>query len=217
MLSLKASTRRAGLPGFSKDSIRASGTMDLTADFTASGAPSSLLASSRGTAKLRARDGRVAGAHALSGVLEIDEVNQRLPKADVDSSRDGFSYSAIEIDAKLAGERVIVERALLESAALNVVMQGEVRLDDGQVALTGIALPIVNAILRNVPIVGAAIGAPIVGIPIRVSGDIKDPHVDRIAATAIAGALLTTLQSVVSLPVQLLGAGTAASPAPDPR
>lgn len=202
----------------SKGSLNASGTMDIRADLTASGAPSSLLTSSRGSARLRARDGRVGGVRALTGVLEVDEVSRRLPKGELDSSREGIAYTAIEIDARLAGEKVVIERALFESPGLNVAVQGEVRLDDRQVALTGVALPIVNTILRNVPIVGRVVGDPIVGIPISVTGDIADPKVSRIGAGAIAGVLVNTLQAVVSLPVQLLGAGTGAGvpPASDP-
>jgi len=200
----------------SKDSFNASGTMDIRADFTASGAPSALLTSLRGSAQLRARDGRVGGVRALSGVLEVDEVSRRLPKAELDSSREGIGYTAIEIDARLAAEKMTIERALFESRGLNVAMQGEVGLRDRQVALTGIALPIVNTILRNVPIVGRVVGDPIVGIPISVSGDIADPKVSRIGAGAIAGALVNTLQAVVSLPVQLLGAGTGAGTAVPP-
>ena len=86
-------------------------------------------------------------------------------------------------------------------------MQGEMRLDDGQVALTGIALPIVNAtIAQRVRSSAPSSGTPIVGIPISVSGDISDPQVTGSRPTAIAGALVSTLQSVMSLPVQLLGA-----------
>jgi uncharacterized protein YhdP len=204
----------------SKDSLYASGTMDIRADFTASGAPSALLTSSRGSVRLRARDGRVGGVRALTGVLEVDEVSRRLSKAELDSSREGIGYTAIEIDARLAGEKLIIDRALFESGGLNVAMQGEVGLRDRQAALTGVALPIVNTILRNVPIVGRVIGDPVIGIPISVTGDISDPKVSRIGAGAIAGALVNTLQAVVSLPVQLLGAGTGAGtgapPASDP-
>ncbi len=105
-------------------------------------------------------------------------------------------------------------------------MQGEIGLVDKKVALTGIALPIVNvnALLRRVPIVGRVIGDPIVGIPFSVGGDIDNPQVSRIGAAAIAGALVNTLQSVVSLPVHLLGGGGdartgdgAASPPPVPQ
>jgi len=121
-----------------------------------------------------------------------------------------MSYIAIEIDARVEGAKMVIERALYESGALNVAMQGDVGLRDRQVALTGVALPIVNTILRNVPIVGRVVGDPIVGIPISVTGDIGDPQVSRIGAGAIAGGLVNTLQAVVSLPVQLLGAGTGA-------
>ena len=198
----------------SKDSFNASGTMDIRADFTASGASSALLTSLRGSARLRARDGRVGGVRTLSGVLEVDEVRQRLPKGELDASREGMAYTAIEIDTRLTGEKVVIERALLESPAFNFAVQGEVRLDDRQVALTGIALPIVNTILRNVPLIGRVVGDPVVGIPISVTGDIADPKVSRIGAGAIAGALVNTLQAVVSLPVQLLGAGTGAGTVP---
>ena len=99
-------------------------------------------------------------------------------------------------------------------------MQGEIGLRDSKVALTGIALPIVNvnALLRRVPIVGSIVGDPIVGIPFSVSGDLGDPKVTKVGAGAIAGALVSTLQSVVSLPVQLLGlsAGAGGGDGPPP-
>ena len=220
-LDLKGSVTAKDLPVtaaaacLSKGALHASGTMDVRAEFSASGAPSSLLASSQGSAHLRARDGRLGGVRALTEVLEIDEVSQRLPKAESDSQREGFAYSALEVDAKLAGERVVIDRILLESVVLNVALQGEVRLDNRQLALTGIALPIVNTILRNVPVIGRVVRDPIIGIPISVSGDVADPQVNRVAAGAIAGTLVGALQAVVSLPVQLLGGG--AAPAADPR
>jgi AsmA-like C-terminal region len=197
------------------DLLDATGTMDVSAEFAAQGAPASLASSTQGTARVRARDGRVGRARALSGVLKLDDVNARLSDAGIDSARGGLSYGAIEIDARLAGERAIVDRALIESPALNIVAQGEIGLADGKVAMTGIALPIVNSLLRRVPIVGRAVGDPIVGIPFTVSGDIRDPQVSKSGASAIAGALVNTLQSVVSLPIQLLGVGAGAQGAAD--
>jgi len=182
--------------------------MDVSAEFSSSGSPSSLIASSTGSGKLRARDGRIGGVKALSRVLEIDEVSARLPKAEVDSAREGFAFSSLEIDASLAGERVSIERALVASPVLNVAMQGEIRLDDRQIDLSGVALPIVNNLLKSVPVIGNVVGDPVIGIPISVTGDISDPRVSRVAAGAIGGALLGTLQSIVSLPVQLLGGAT---------
>jgi hypothetical protein len=190
-----------------KGSIRASGTMDLTSEFTASGTPAALLASARGSAQVRARDGRIGGVDAISGVLDLQEVSERLPGAERASLREGMSYLTIEIDARLERERAILDRVLLEGGALNIAMQGEIGIADRKVALTGIALPIVNALLRRVPIVGRAFGDPIVGIPFSVGGDIGNPQVSRIGPAAVAGVLLNTLQSVVSLPVQLLGGG----------
>jgi AsmA-like C-terminal region len=197
----------AAMVCLTKNLFRASGTMDLDADFAAHGPAASLQGAMQGNARLRARDGRVGGARGLSGVLKLDDVNERLPGAEREFDREGLPYAAIEIDARLAGERALIDRALLESPGLNIVAQGEVGLADRKVALTGIALPIVNSLLRRVPIVGRAVGDPIVGIPFRVSGDLADPQVTKTGATAIAGALVDTLQSVVSLPVQLLGIG----------
>jgi hypothetical protein len=102
---------------------------------------------------------------------------------------------------------VVIERSLLEGLALNVATQGDIRLADGRLALTGIALPIVNAFARRVPLLGNLIGDPIVGIPFSVSGDVGNPQVTRVGPAAIAGSLVRTLQGVVSLPVQLLGGG----------
>ena len=80
--------------------------------------------------------------------------------------------------------------------------------------MTGVALPIVNSIARRVPLLGGMVGAPIIGVPFSVSGEVGNPQVTRVGATAVAGALLQTLQSVVSLPVQLLGGGAGDAEAP---
>ena len=159
----------------------------------------------QGSARLRARDGRIGGVRTLAEVLALEDVSERLVDAELDTSGDGLPYHAIEIDASLAGERVVLDRAVLQSLALNMAVQGEIRLADRQVALTGVALPIANSIVRQVPLPGRAFGGPIVGIPFSVTGDLGNPEVKRVGATAVAGALLHTLQSVVTLPVQLLG------------
>jgi len=189
-----------------KNRLRASGTMDINADFAASGAPADLLASARGSATLRARDGRVSGVRTLSEVLALEEVNERVTDSELDTGG-GLPYHAIQIDASLAEQRVVLKRAVLQSLALNIAVQGEIHVADGRVELTGVALPIVNSIVRHVPLLGRAAGGPIVGIPFSVSGDLANPKVKQVGATAIAGALLHTLQSVVTLPVHLLGAG----------
>ncbi|HEY5308481.1 MAG TPA: AsmA-like C-terminal region-containing protein, partial [Casimicrobiaceae bacterium] len=190
-----------------KNQLRASGTMDLSVDFAASGALAALLPSTRGSAVLRARDGYIGGAQGLSEILALNDVNQRLEDAQLKTDRSGMPFRAIEIDASLTGDRVVVDRALLKSPSIDIVVQGEVRLPDGQVALTGVALPIVNALFRQVPVLGRIVGDPIVGIPFSMGGDIGDPQVKRVRAAAVGGTLLHTLQSVVLLPVQLLGAG----------
>lgn len=206
----------AAVACLTKNALSASGTMDVSAEFTAQGTPATLAASARGSARVRARNGHVGGAPALSGVLKLDDVNARLYATAPNADREGMSYAAIEIDARLAGERALIDRALLEGQGLNIVAQGEVGLADHKLAMTGIALPIVNSLLRRVPIVGRVVGDPIVGIPFSVSGTIGNPHVTKTGASAIAGALVHTLQSVVSLPIQLLGGGGGANGATTP-
>jgi uncharacterized protein YhdP len=146
----------------------------------------------------------------LSEVLKLEDVSERLAATELDTARDGFAYSTLEVDASVAAGSLVIERSLLEGGVLNIAAQGEVRLADGRLALTGVALPIVNAIARRVPLLGNLIGDPIIGIPFSVSGDVGNPQVNRVGPTAVAGALVRTLQSVVSLPVQLLGGGAGA-------
>jgi hypothetical protein len=197
--------------------VRASGTLDFSADFTTSGAPAERLANLQGSARLRARDGRIGGAPALTEVLKLEDVTERVAAADLDTTRDGFPYSTLEVDANVAAGSLVIERSLLIGRVLNIAAQGEIRLADGGMALTGVALPIVNVIARRVPLLGNLIRDPIIGIPFSVSGDVANPRVDRVGPTAVAGALVRTLQSVVSLPVQLLGGGAAGAGETLPR
>ena len=95
----------AAIACLSKDSIRASGTMDVNAEFAASGTPASLPTSVRGSARIRARDGRIGGVRTLSGVLKLEDVSERLPSAELESAREGVPYRALEIDVRLLGEQ----------------------------------------------------------------------------------------------------------------
>jgi len=187
--------------------LRATGTMDFSADFAARAALADLLASAQGSARLRARNGYVGGVRVESEIVELDAVVERLAAAE--PARDGLQYDAIEVDTSLAGGRLVIDRGLLRSLALNIAVQGDIQLADGQLALTGVSLPIVNSVLTQVPLLGGLVGDPVAGIPFSVTGSIADPQVNRIDAGAIAGTLLRTLQSVVSLPIRLLGGNTA--------
>jgi len=190
-----------------KGKLRATGTLDFSADFAARAAPGDLLASAQGSARLRARNGQLGGLRVESEIIELDDVVERLAAAE--PARDGLQYDVIEVDTSLVNGRLAIDRGLLRSPALTIAVQGDIQLADGQLALTGVAVPIVNAALTRVPVLGRLVGDPIVGIPFGVTGSVADPQVNRIAAGAIAGTLVRTLQSVVSQPVRLLGGNAA--------
>ena len=105
--------------------------MDVSADFTTRGAPAALLASARGSARLRAHDGRLGGKTLVSDVLTLEGVKERVAVEEVDTSGEGWPYKSIEVDASLADGRMVVDRALL-SLPLDIAAQdGELQLRPG--------------------------------------------------------------------------------------
>ena len=58
--------------------------------------------------------------------------------------------------------------------------------------------------VRHVPIVGEIFGARVVGIPVSITGDMRDPRVVPLGPAAIGQSLVNLMGAVVKTPVDLL-------------
>ena len=85
-------------------------------------------------------------------------------------------------------------------------MAGEIDVPAGQVDMHGIVAPFnrIQGVMQHVPIVGRVFGARVVGIPLSVTGDLRDPLVVPLGPAAIGQSVVNLIGAVVKMPIDLV-------------
>ena len=182
------------------------GTLDLDADLSASGPADALAPAARGTFQLTARNGQIQRAPAMARVLTLDSVASALRDRPSELMARGLDYSELAVAGTLDAGRVRMERGTLNAAALGFAWTGEVDVPAGQIDVHGIVAPFnrISRVVQHVPIVGQIFGTRVVGIPVSITGDMRDPRVVPLGPGAIGQNLVHLMGAVVKTPVDLL-------------
>ena len=185
--------------------LAATGTYDLDADFSASGPADTLLRAVRGSFRLATRNGRIRGAPALSRALAVDEVAARTHDAAKDLTKGVLAYEEIAAAGTVEAGRLRLDYGILDSSSLGITVNGDIGLADGSLALQGLVAPFDtrHRALRRVPVLGRALGASLVVLPISIGGSLDDPDVKVLRAAAVGATLLNLMSARFLLPIDL--------------
>jgi hypothetical protein len=182
------------------------GTLDLDADLSASGPADALARVARGTFQLTARDGQIQRAPAMARVLTLDAVANALRDRPSEILARGLDYSELAVAGSIDAGRVRMERGTLNAAALGFAWTGEIDIPGERIDVNGIVAPFgrIQGVVQHVPIVGQILGARVVGIPVSINGNMRDPRVVPLGPAAIGQSLVNLMGAVVKTPVDLL-------------
>jgi hypothetical protein len=188
------------------EDIALTGALDADASLSASGPVDGLARAATGSFRFTARDGRIQRAPALARILSLDTIAALLRARPGEIMARGLDYTEINLAGTLAASRVQLERATLDSSVVGIAMGGEVDLDSERISLHGIVAPFgaVHDVARQIPIVGRIFGARVVGVPVSVAGDLRDPLVVPLGPAAIGDTVVNLLGAVVKAPIELL-------------
>jgi uncharacterized protein YhdP len=188
------------------EQLAITGTLDLDAELSASGPADALARAARGTFRLTARDGQIQRAPALARVLTLDAVANVLRDRPSEMLARGLDYSELAVVGSLDAGRVRMTSGTLNAAALGLAWTGEIDLPGERLDVHGIVAPFgrIQGVVQHVPIVGQILGARVVGIPVSVTGDMRDPRVVPLGPAAIGQAVVNLMGAVVKTPVDLL-------------
>jgi hypothetical protein len=124
---------------------------------------------------------------------------------------EGLDYSELAIAGTLDAGRAQIASATLNAAALGLAMTGEIDFPGARLDMHGVIAPFnrIQSVLQHVPIVGGIFGARVVGIPLSVTGDLRDPDVVPLGPEAVGQTVVNLLGAVVKTPIDLLDPLTA--------
>jgi hypothetical protein len=181
------------------------GDFDLFADLRTGGAPSELLRNLEGSVQWEARGGKVMKWPLLGNILSLKNIGSVL-KGEVRLGAEGFEYRSIFLRGDIAGGRVEVKEAAFDSSAIGLAATGSIRLEDRDANLTVLVAPFtgVNRLIRRIPVVGYILGGNLTSVPVKVTGDIRNPAVVPLDPRAITSELVGIFERTLKLPKRLL-------------
>ncbi|MBE0604563.1 MAG: AsmA-like C-terminal domain-containing protein, partial [Deltaproteobacteria bacterium] len=109
--------------------------------------------------------------------------------------------------------KFLLKEATMDAPSMGVVATGEVDLLSGTEDLIVLVSPFrtVDAVVRNIPVVGYILGGALVTIPVAVKGDVRNPTVTPMDPRAIGRELLGIVERTLKAPIRIL------SPSPPTR
>ena len=193
------------------------GTLDLDAELSANGPVDALAPTVRGTFQLKTHDGQIQRAPLMARILSLNVVAKLLGAQPSELMASGLDYSELAVAGSLDAGRVRIATGTLHAAAFGLAMAGGIDVPAGHFDLQGVVAPFgrIQGSMQQIPVVGRVLGTRAVGIPLSVTGDLRDPRVVPLGPAAIGQSVVNLLRGVMNMPVDLLDP-LAGGPSPAP-
>ncbi len=193
--------------------VLVTGRFDMRADLRTRGKTSELLRNLEGSVQLRARKGKVMKFALIGNILSIKSITSVL-KGKVSLGAEGFDYKKMGWRGTIEKGVVRVDEAAFDSNAVGLAATGTVNLDTRTTNLTVLVAPFTtwDRLVRAIPVFGYIIGGTLSSIPVKVTGDIRDPTVIPLDPRAVTGELVGIFQRTLDLPKKLIDSLTPATP-----
>ena len=182
------------------------GTVDIEGAVRAQGKPEALLDSLAGKFSIAAQDGRIYKSGLFAKILSFLSIRNLLGSGITDMAKQGYAYQSLRIEAELQGQTVLLRKAVLISSSLTLVCQGTISLKSKQVEIEALVTPfqIQNEILAKIPLVGATLSKPMIGVPLKITGMLDDPQISPRAPTAVGKEVMKITTDILKLPIKLI-------------
>ena len=163
----------------------------------------------QGDLEFSARNGSILKDPVLAKVFSVLNVTEILRGKMPDLMSNKLPYDSLSIKAHLQDGSLLLNEAALSGPTVGIAGNGTVNLIDKKVDLKLIVAPLrtVDFIIEKTPVVSNIMGGKLITVPVRISGDWKDPNVTMLSATAVGSRLLEIMKNTVMLPADLVEAG----------
>jgi hypothetical protein len=189
-----------------EERVALTGNFSMSARLAGEGTGEALSRSLRGPVEVELKDGRILKMTVLSSVLELLNVTDLLRGKFPDFRKKGFDYKTIVVRGEAKGGKFLLGEAVLDAPSMQIFATGDVDLLTREADLKVLVAPFqtVDAVVRNIPVLGYILGGKLLSVPISVKGDIRDPKVTTMEAAAVGSGLLGIAERTLKSPVHLI-------------
>jgi hypothetical protein len=182
------------------------GSFDLHGQLAACGEQETLVRSLRGTMEFAAHDGRIYRFGLLAKIFAVLNITEVFKGQLPDLAHEGFAYRCITATAELSCGKLALEKTFIDGSAMGILCDGEVDLVGDKMNLTVLVAPFktVDSIVDKIPIASGVLEGRLVSIPVKVTGDLRDPQVTPLSPSAVGSRLLGFMKRIVQVPVKII-------------
>jgi hypothetical protein len=182
------------------------GDFELNGRIFAEAEPKDLLSALMGNLEFKAQDGRIDYLVGLARILEFVNLTEVYKGKIPDMKKEGLSYKHLTQIGSLQGGKLMIKEATLDGPTLQMAAQGELDLAEGKIDLTVLVAPLrtVDRIINLIPLVRYIFAGRLLSLPVKVSGDLKDPKVTALSPYAIGSELLEIMKRTLVLPFNVI-------------
>jgi hypothetical protein len=188
--------------------VRATGTFEFHGRIMAQGRPEDLLKIMEGNLEFGAKDGRIDYALGLVRIVEFLNVTEIYRGKLPDLRKEGLPYDRATLKVVLQKGKMIFEELTLDGPTMEIVGKGEINLVDQKVTFMVLVAPLktIDRITKAIPVVSYIFGGTLVTIPVKVQGNLKDPKVTPLPASAVGDELFAMMKRTLGLPFKVIEA-----------
>lgn len=182
------------------------GRFDLLGKIKAQGKEDKLLQSLKGDLEFTARDGRIRRHVPLQRAFAYLNVTKSLKGQLPDMTKEDFPYNSITAKTTIQEGKVIFNESTLDSPSMEIISQGYVDYIKNKLDLILLVAPFktLDWVVKKIPLVRRILRGTLIAVPVRVSGDLADPKVSPMSASAIGTSLFDVMKRTVKLPLELM-------------
>ena len=189
----------------SKDT--ATGTLDLHGHVQAAAPAAEGLSSNLdGELNFTVTDGRLLRFSLLAKLVEVLNSTEILFGSLPDLENEGIRFSSLQGTARMHGERIVIDKGLVDGHSLEMGFQGHLDIQDKTLDLTVLVAPLktVDRLVKKIPIISGLTRGNLITIPVRISGSWKDPKVTPLSPQAVSKELVDLMRRALEWPFQIL-------------
>jgi len=95
---------------------------------------------------------------------------------------------------------------LIDGSSMEIACRGDIDLIDKKLDLTVLVAPLktVDRIVKKIPLIRAITAGTLVSIPVKVRGDLTNPKITPLAASAVGSELLGIMKRTLKLPIKVI-------------
>jgi hypothetical protein len=155
---------------------------------------------------LSAKDGKIFKTKSLHKTVRILNESENFKGQFPNLDREVISYNALKIRGVIRGQRIQLEEGLLDAPGMGIIVRGYLDLSNETLDLNAFVSPLktIDRVVRRIPILGYLMGGNLVSIPVKISGNIKDPQITFLSLSAIESGTLGIIERTLKLPIRLV-------------